>query len=331
MPPAPATSQNLAHYDAPLTAFSVAYMQSDQGFVAHKVFPVAPVSNASDVYPVWPRGNFYRDDVAVRPMGGRTPIQGIKVTWTSYLIEEEGLTATIDDRERANQTDPINTERAKTKMLMSQHLIHAERKFAAAFFKTGVWATDVTGVASAPTANQTIFWNLSTSDPIVEIRKRRRAIRNATGVMPNVLVLGADVEQALLDNAVVIARVSGGATRSDPALIELADLERAFGLRVLVASGIWNSANEDATETMAGILNAKSALLAYAAPNPGLEEPSAGYTLAWNGLLGGQAAGVSVRRWRQDPERSDFIEASTAHTQKLVASDLGLFFSAVVQ
>jgi len=329
--PAPITSQNVGHYDAPLTTFGIAYMQSTDNFVAQRVFPPVPVANASDVYPVWPRGNFYRDDVAVRPMGGRAPLQGVKPTWASYTIEEEALAATIDDRERANQTNPINMERAKTRMLLSQHLIHADRKFAAAFMATSIWGTDVTGVASGPTANQTIFWNLSTSDPVVEVRKRKRAILGATGIMPNVLVLGSDVELALLDNAAVISRISGGASKSDPALVELATLEQVFGCRIVVGRGVWNSAIEEATATMGYILPAKSALLAYAAPNPGIEEPSAGYTFAWNGLLGGQAAGVSVKRWREEGASSDFFQASTAHTQKVVAADLGVFFSLVVQ
>ena len=306
-------------------------MQSTDNFVAQKVFPPVPVSLASDVYPVWPRGNFYRDDVQVRPMGGRAPMQGVKPTWASYTIEEEALSAAIDDRETANQTSPINMARAKTRMLMAQHMIHADRKFAAAFLATSLWGTDVTGVASAPSAAQTIFWNLATSDPVVEIRKRKRAVLGATGIMPNVLVLGSDVELALLDNAAVIARISGGASKSDPALVEQATLEAAFGVRIVTGRGIYNTAVEEGTESMAFIVPAKSALLAYAAPNAGLEEPSAGYTFAWNGLLGGQAAGVSVKTWREEGASSDFIQAATAHTQKIVAADLGVFFSLVVQ
>lgn len=329
--PAPLTSQNVGHYDAPLTAFSIAYVQSADGFVATKVFPIAPVALASGVYPVWPRGNFFRDDVAVRPMGGRTRMQGINVTWASYAIEEEGLSATIDDRERANQTDPINTERAKTKMLMSQMLIHADRKWAAAFMKTSVWSADIAGHATLNDATNSVFWNLSTSDPAKEIRKRKRQVSIATGFVPNTLVLGSDVELALLDNAAIIARMTGGATRDNPAMIDIADLERAFGLRVLVARAIYNTANEGATESMSYIVASKSALLVYAPPAPSLEEPSGGYTFAWTGLLGGSASGVTVRRWREEPVRSDFIEASTAHTQKLVAADLGIYFNNIVQ
>lgn len=329
--PTPVTSQNAFHYDQPLTAFSVAYSQTAEGFVADKVFPSVPVSNASDVYATWARGNFFRDDVQVRPMGGRAPVQGVKPAWASYTIEEEALAATIDDRERANQTAPINSERAKTRMLMDQHLIHRDRKWAAAYFKTGVWGADVIGHATTANATQEIFWNLSTGVPIQAVRRRKRAIKMATGREPNVLVLGSDVEMALLDNAEVIARISGGASQSDPALVDLQTLSTAFGLRVVTATAIWNSAVEDATESMAAILTPKSALLAYAAPNAAIDEPSAGYTFAWTGLLGGSADGVSVARWREEPNHSDFIEARTAHTCKLVAADLGLFFSAIVQ
>ncbi len=43
-------TQTDVHVNQPLTNISVAFMQSDAGFVARKVFPVVPVAKQSDRY-----------------------------------------------------------------------------------------------------------------------------------------------------------------------------------------------------------------------------------------------------------------------------------------
>lgn len=326
------TSQNTGHYDEVLTNMAVAWMQSPNGFVADKVFPIAPVQHASAVYPVYPRGSFFRDEVDVRPMGGRAKRIDVDVTWQTYLIEEESLEAAIDRRETANETSPIDIEAAKMRAIMAQHMIHRDRKWAARYFTTGIWGSDVTGVASAPSASQELFWNLDTAEPGKIVRARKRAMKMAVGYEPNILVLGSDVELALADHPAILERITGGATVDNPAEITNADLERYFGLRVVTGTAIHNVAPEGGTEDMDAIVNPKSALLAYTAPGVStMGEQTAGVTFAWTGLLGGNAAGVAVERWWEDPAKSWIIEGHTAHDPRIVSPELGIFFSAIVQ
>lgn len=329
----PATSQGLGHYDAMLTNVSVAYTQDAANYVAPKVFPVVPVAKASDIYWTYPKGQFFRDDVAKRPMGGRSVVTTFGATTASYLCEEDALSAAIDDRERANQTNPMSVERSKVRMLTAQMMTHRDRVWAADFWGTGKWGTDVTGVASGPTGPQVIKWNLSTGDPKASIDAYQQTLLRTTGMKGNVLVLGSDVGIAIENNPSIIDRIKYGNSNNEPTQVTDAMLAQLFKVdRVVRAEAVYNSAQEGVAESMGFIVDPKSALLVYAANEPALETPSGGYCFAWTGLLGQQAFSnvTAVSRWRDEPAHSDFFEVRMAWDAKIVAADLGVFFSAVV-
>lgn len=325
----PDPTANQVHYDPILSNVAVLYRQNASNFVAGQVFPTVPVDQASGTYWRYPKEAFFRDDVAVRPMGGRAPLTGFGATRDTYSVEEEALGHAIDDREPANASG-IDVERTTTIMLTQQMLIHRDRKFAAAWFKTGVWGTDVTGVTSSPSASQSIYWNLSTSLPVKEVAQRKRAVGIATGFEPNVLVIGSDVEIALHNHPDVLDRIK----YTERGIVTNELLASLFGVdRLVVAVASRNSADEGQTASMATIFDAKGALLAFAPPAPSLEMPSAGYIMAWSGLLGAGAfpSIAPVSRYRDELAHSTVIEARSAYSMKTVASDLGVYFSGIVQ
>ena len=55
-----------AHIDRALTNTSVAYMQDASAFIADKVFPIVPVKRQSDVFYIYNKGDFMRDEAQVR-------------------------------------------------------------------------------------------------------------------------------------------------------------------------------------------------------------------------------------------------------------------------
>lgn len=324
-------SQNQGHVDQMLTNISVGFMQEATAFIAGDAFPVVPVQHASDVYWIYPRDAFYRDDVGYRPIGGYSPETGHELDEGTYRCKEEGLTAWIDDRERANATGPFDPDRSKTKLLMSQHMIHRDNRFVSNFMTTGLWTSDVTGVASAPGGTQEIFWSLGTSNPSKTIRSRKRSVKRKTGYEPNVLILGSDVEIDLCQHPDFIDRVKF--TNEGALEMDLVQAAKYFGVgKVKSATGIQTTSDEGQAYTSDFIVGPKDALLVYAAPEPGLEVPSGGYIFAWTGLLGDQAATPSVvYRGREERRHSDWIEARTAYDMKIVAPDLGVFFHNIVQ
>lgn len=320
------------HVDQLLTNLSVAFMQEPGDFVAPQVFPPVSVAKASDKYLAIPKGTFYRDEVAVRPLGGRSRVVGLTMSTDSYSCEEEGLAAVLDDRERANATPPFDPEKSKIAMLIQQHKLHQERRWAASYFKTGVWTSDLAGQAGASNSTNVQYWSLATSVPGKDIRSRKRTILAKTGYEPNVLVIGSDVELALAEHPDIIDRTKYVGRAIGNAQLDL--LAEYFQVdKVLVAKAIVNNAPEGAADSFGFVFDPKSVLLAYAAPSAGLDSVSAGYTFQWTGLLGGgaQSTPAVVNRGREEREHSDWFEVRMAYDLKVVSADLGQFISGAVQ
>ena len=73
-----------------------------------------------------------------------------------------------------------------------------------------------------------------------------------------------------------------------------------------------------------------SALLAYAAPAPGLLQPSAGYIFTWDGLLGAGAYGTRIKRFRMENIESNRVEGESAYDMHKVGANLGAYWSDIV-
>ena len=70
------------HVNTPLTNLSVAYMQAADLFVAHKVFPIVPVSKQSDLYYTYDKDDFRRSDAQVRAPGAESAGSGYRLDST---------------------------------------------------------------------------------------------------------------------------------------------------------------------------------------------------------------------------------------------------------
>jgi hypothetical protein len=97
----------------------------------------------------------------------------------------------------------------------------------------------------------------------------------------------------------------------------------------MVAKSVKATNNEGGTEAYS-FNYGKNALLCYSAPSPGLLQPSGGYIMSWTGVSGGLGQNVGVSRMRLEQYKADRIEAEVAFDMKVIASDVGYFFSACV-
>ena len=92
-------------------------------------------------------------------------------------------------------------------------------------------------------------------------------------------------------------------------------------------AGFPNEATPDVQKFIGG---AKTGLLLYVPPSPGIMTPGAGYTFAWTGYTGANAWGGAVSSMRMDPIKSDRIEIESAYAQKIVGKDLGIYLTDLV-
>jgi len=314
----PTTSQ--VHVNRPLTNLSVAYIQSQDAFIATKVFPVVPVDKKSDSYYVYTKNDWFRDEAELRSPATESAGSGYNLGTASYDCKKWAIHKDIPDDVRENEDSPLSSDRDATQFVTQRMLLRKEIQWTADYFTTGKWGTDVTP------AN--LWSNYGTSDPIADVRGGVRAILAVTGMKPNKLVLGYDVFTKLQDHPDIIDRLKyvGGATSA----ITRQQLAALFDIpEVLVCEAIKATNNEGETAAY-DFVQGKHALLVYAAPSPSLLAPSGGYHFAWKGVSGGAGETVAITKLRMDLKKADRIEGEFAFENKLVAADLGYFFNGAV-
>ncbi len=323
------------HVNTPLTNISIAFMQSERSFIADRVFPNVPVQKQSDRYYTYDRGFFNRLEMEKRAPGTETSGIGYKVDNTpSYFCDVWGVHHDVHDQIRANADSVIAPDRDATNLVSMQALLRKEVSWASAFFTTGVWTTDITGVASSPTGSQRLQWNDPASTPITDIKTARRVVAESTGFDPNKLTIGRAVFDELTEHPEIVDRIKyGGQAASgsgNPAIVNEQSLAALFGVNeILVMNAIRNTANEGQTASHS-FIGGKHALLSYSPASPGLQTPTAGYTFSWTGYLGASDRGARISSFRMPHLKSDRVELEMAFVQHKVAADLGYFFSGIV-
>lgn len=323
--PQPTLSQ--VHIDGPLTNISVAYIQSQDNFIANKVFPVVPVDKKSDKFFVYTKNDWFRDEAQRRADATESAGSGYNLTTDSYAADVWAFHKDVGDQTRANADTPLVPDREATEFVTSRLLLRQEVQFMSDFVTTGVWGTDLAGVASSPSTNQFIKWSdFANSDPLEDVELGKETILGSTGFMPNTLVLGYQTYRKLRNHPDLVDRIkytSSNVITTD-IMARLFDVER-----VLVASSVRATNNEGGTAAYQFNFG-KAALLTYSAPNPGLMTPSAGYTFAWRGVSGGLGATIGVSRIRMEHLKADRVEGELAFANKVVAPDLGVYFGSAV-
>lgn len=329
------------HVNVPLSNLSVMFMQRPEAFVADKVFPIVPVTQVSDRYYVYNRGDFNRDDMALRSPGAESAGTGYNLDNTpTYTAGVWSLHKDIPDQIRANSDAVLQPDLEATMFLANKALINRERQFATNYFNTGIWTNSWTAVSSGPTTGSSVlYWNDPSSTPIEDVRALKRYVALSDGgFFPNVLTLGRPVYDVLCDHPDFIERIKFGASAADPAKVNRQIMAQLFEVdEVLVMDGIYNSQAESdiATGTAGSETNAfiggKNVMLTYRPGMPGLMTPSAGYTFAWTGLFGSTSVGTRLKSFYMPWLESTRVEIDSAYAQKVISADCGGFISGAVQ
>lgn len=332
------------HVSVPLTNISIAYMQKPEGFVADQVFPNVPVQKQADRYWTYSRADFNRNQFQKRAPGTESAGGGWRIDSTpSYFSEKWALHKDIDDDTRANADAPLNMDRDATQWLGQQALINREVNWASNFFATGLWTganVDVSGVAASPAGNSVLQWNDSSATPAKDVKLYNTQIQLKTGLRANSLVMGRQVWDVLSEHPSITDRIKYGASPNAPAIITkqavaaLMEIDKLLVMEAIVNNGKENDSQNTAGTPNAGESNAfiggKAALLVYAAPNASLMQPTGGYTFSWVGYTGAGPMGQRVKNIRIETIGSDRIEMEMHYTQKLVASECGVYFTSLV-
>ena len=333
----PMLTPSQVHLDQPLTNLTLAYLQDESNFIAGKVFPMVDVSKQSDKYYIYDRANFNRSGER-KALAPRTRPErvGMSVSNSNYFADVYGLATDFDEQTLANEDAALEIRSAGANMLMHNMLIDREKDWVTNFFSTGVWTTEWDGNTSGgATGTDVVHWDdYTNSTPIVDVTAARRTMQLASGgFKPNTMVVGKAVRDSLVNNPDILARLNGGSTITNTALVANSKLAEIFEVENFhVMEAVENTAAEGIAESNA-FIGGKHAMLTYTPSSAGLMSPAAGLTFTWNSLAG-SSFGVSVESFTGDFLRvegiAEELHVKQAYDMKVVGADLGMFFNGVI-
>ncbi len=324
----PLLTPSSVHIDQPLSNLTLAYVQEQTNFIADKVFPVVGVQRQSDKFYKYDRANMNRAG-DVKKLAPRTEVNriGMEISNDSYFADVYGLGMDFDEQTLANEDAMLEIRSAGAQTIINRVLIDREEKFASSFFSAGIWATDNTP--------GNLWSDYTNSTPLTDVTTARRTMQlGSGGFKPNTMVVGKEVRDILVNHPDVLARLNGGSTVNNPALVTDAKLAEIFEVEnFYVMEAVKNNSVEGVAESNA-FIGGKNALLAYTPSSAGLMTPAAGLTFAWNNIPGVNNLGVTVESFSDDALKrqqvAEHIQVKLSYDMKVVGADLGYFFSAVV-
>lgn len=219
----------------------------------------------------------------------------------SYAAEDYGLEGQVTDDDRGNFASDFDAETEIVGAVKTQMLIAKEVRAAAVLFNTSTWTGSAlyTDVSSAP-------WDAAGSDVIGHVAAAREKVRQNTGLPGNVMLIGPVTFKNLKSNTAINGKFVGV-----PVLT--ADVWRQFLARILdldeiiVADGVYNSAAEGQTASMADIWSDDYALI-FRRQTGSLANPGLGRTLRWIGESGMLVNGLeTVVQYREEQTESDIF------------------------
>jgi len=323
----PMLTPSQVHLDVPLTNLTIAYAQEMTNFVADKVFGTISVDKQSNKFYKYDREGLRHGDVKL--LAPRTEVNrvGMALSNDNYFAEVRGIGMDFDEQELANEDTMLEFRSQGANVLMEKVLIDREVRWADTFFKAVVWGTETTP--------SNLWSDYTNSTPIVDVTNARRQMQlKSGGYKPNCMVVGKEVRDILVNHPDILARLNGGATVANTALITDAKLAEIFEVeQFLVMEAVYNDAKEGLTDNI-GFIGGKHAMLAYKPSSMGLKTPASGAIFTWDAIPGVGGLGITVESFSDDALKrqqvAEMIQVKCADDMKVIGADLGYFFDSVV-
>jgi len=318
-----------------LTNLALAFFQEPGGFVSTRMFPIVPVPLSSARFYEFDKGDLARDNVSRKPEYGHVAPAIFGKRDQYYHCQVDQVITGIDqistlDFRRTHAPATIDPRRAKVRFIAEQMKIHLDRVWAEKYFNPASWSNLYTGVAAAPAANEFFFFDNDNSDPVrffnsLSVRMLLSGLRR-----PNKMCLGVNVFAALQTNPSILERIKYQGSEANPADVTANVLAQLFKVQeIVVAESIVNHAKVGAADDLQFICDPNSLLLTYTTNSPSIEEPSAGYTFAWDMLGNGQYTAVQ-QYLGDEATHTEFIEGLICTDPRVTSADLGVFMQDAV-
>jgi len=218
----------------------------------------------------------------------------------SYACADYGLEGQVTDPDRENYASDFDAELETVELVKTKMLIAREIRVATALFNTTTWT------GAALTTDVSGDWDAAGSDVIGHVRSGKEVMRQNTGILPDSLIIGPVTFKSLQANTAILAKFIGVPILTEDLLKR--SIAAILGIQNLfVADGVYNSAKEGQSASMADIWSDDYALL-FKRQTGSLAQPGLGRILTWTGESGSLANGLDrVVQYREEQTESDIF------------------------
>jgi len=317
------TATDVKRFDKYLTNFSLDLMQNDSVFRARSIMPTVPVQNQADFYRIYDQGAFLKPQMKPLADGTQTAAMEYDYTEGTYAIKVWGVHKDTGPMAYANADSDLNLDRRTVAALTRQVMLHEEIQWHNAFFGTGKWSTDLTGVAATPSAGEFLQFNDAASDPIGTIKSAITQNQILSGgFRVNTMVMSRVVFDTLVEHPDIVDRINRGQT-TGPAIANEQSLAAIFGLeRVVVIDAVVDQSGSNE------MLGGNGILLVYLDGMAGMEGVTAGVRFEWSRLNQFMTIGNTVLRYEHPlAEGTVRHECKSAFDYRITAPDLGVYLA----
>ena len=269
--------------DEALTSYALGIWQSDDEFVADKVFRTLNVEAEAGHYYTFDSESIDIPTAGVVAENSMAPeIKLPELSKDEYRIKREGNGVWVSDQavERAG-INGFSAFQFASKIQIRGLKVTKEKRFFDQYFRTGLWTTNLQGVAPGPPgANQFLQWDSNNATPISDLRAAVARVKLLIGVKPTTLTIAEDAWNALIEceqTLDVLSAITGNPSMGvfDGSMVTTALIAQAIGINeVIIAGAVYRPKDGAAAVPFAS----KNALLTYS-PKLGVTDiftPSSG-------------------------------------------------------
>jgi hypothetical protein len=302
-----------------LTGHAEKFMRAPGGFVGTRIFPPFASAQQSSDYYVFDAENHLGVPQNIRHAPG-TGFRRIlpKASDDNFACRDYGIEVPVPDPQRKKYANAIDLDLAGTNRATDVIKINHEIRV----------KTLVTG-GTVPNAAILVGWNDAASNPKADADVAKETIRQAIGVLPNVMVISRplmnilEIHPKLLE---IFKYTQGG-------LVNAQKLASYLGIaEVLIAEQVIATNQEGQAITSADIWS-DDVLFAHVNPGQDLMKLNLGRTFYWDefGTAGADGVPIQIQTYRDDPVESDVHRARHFTDEKLVGSSAGYLLTNALQ
>jgi len=297
-------------FDITLSNISIAYKNAD--YIADRILPIVPSKKVNGKYYKYGKEKF-RKVHSLRGIGASAREVDYGLSKSTEFVCKDHALKQIVPRELVDQAPQPLTPNIDAAENVTERLMVEKEYDLATYMKS---ETNLTNYVELTGNDQ--WSDYANSDPIDDIKTGRTTVHGKIFKNPNVLVLGQEVYDKLVDHPDIVDRIKY--SQLGVGTPEL--MARIFNVKeVIVAGAGYESADEGADSSMAYIWG-KYAWLLYVTPRPGIKSLSFGYHF--------QFGNRKVDKWWDNDREATWVRAHDYYTREIVTVDAAYLIQTAV-